>query len=96
MFSLWNNCFSDFFLFEEVDRNDGTDLTRNNYSERLRCVNLHPVGDKNASWCTFTVYQFKHQLCLCFLLNVDKSPCIKSNLRFIRRDLKQEKHLSRN
>jgi len=42
------------------------------------------------------VYQFRHQLRPYFLLNVDKSSCIKFNLKFIRRDLKQEKHLSRN
>lgn len=71
-------------------------LPGDNRSVELRCVNSHPVGDKNTSWCAFTVHQFKHQLCSYFLLNVDKSPCIKPNLRFIRQDLKQEKHLSRN
>lgn len=74
----------------------GMTLPSNNRGRGLRCVNLHPVADQNVPWCLFTAHQFRHQLRSYSLLNVDKSPCIKFNLRFIRRDLKQERHLSRN
>jgi len=74
----------------------GVTLPCRHHSRGLYCINLHSVADKNTPWCIFMVYQFRHQLRPYFLLNVDKSSCIKFNLKFIRRDLKQEKHLSRN
>lgn len=93
-FFLQNYGFSVVFL--PLKELLGMTLPSNNPGRGLRCVNLRPVADQNAPWCLFTVHQFRHQLRSCSLLNVDKSPCIKFNLRFIRRDLKQERHLSRN
>lgn len=93
-FFLQNYGFS--VLFLPLKELLGMTLPSNNPGRGLRCVNLRPAADQNAPWCLFTAHQFRHQLRSCSLLNVDKSPCIKFNLRFIRRDLKQERHLSRN